>query len=491
VKEVVVIGAGIGGLSAALSLVARGQKVRVLEAHDRPGGKAGVVEIQGIEVDTGPSVLTLPEVFDRLFRLAGSSLSAELELLEPSPAFDYRWPDGTRLKVEVRPEATRAEVRASLGPEAEQELQAFLQYAGEIWATAAPHFVYGPAPTASQMLGLGLGGLKAVGQIDALSTMGRAIEQRVRNPYLRDLLGRYATYNGSDLRAAPATLNCIAHVELNLGAFGVRGGIHQLVEALARRFVALGGVLETGARVERIVVEGKRVVGVALVGGRRVEADQVIANADAAHVFGQLLPGKLGRKLSPNSTPSTSGWTCILKRRRRDGLAAHTVLFPERYRAEFEDLFDHQRPPVDPTVYLCAQERAHQRPGWPEHEPVFVMANAPAQPEFGPTEPFRIEALGAKVLSRLRTAGLYDPELDEVVWSRGPAELAAAFPGSRGGIYGAASNSTFAAFRRPANRIREVPGLYLASGSAHPGGGLPLCALSGQTAADAVLEDAR
>lgn len=376
-KEVVVIGAGIGGLSAALSLVARGQKVRVLEAHDRPGGKAGVVEIQGIEVDTGPSVLTLPEVFDRLFRLAGSSLSAELELLEPSPAFDYRWPDGTRLKVEVRPEATRAEVRASLGPEAEQELQAFLQYAGEIWATAAPHFVYGPAPTASQMLGLGLGGLKAVGQIDALSTMGRAIEQRVRNPYLRDLLGRYATYNGSDLRAAPATLNCIAHVELNLGAFGVRGGIHQLVEALARRFVALGGVLETGARVERIVVEGKRVVGVALVGGRRVEADQVIANADAAHVFGQLLPGKLGRKLSPNSTPSTSGWTCILKRRRRDGLAAHTVLFPERYRAEFEDLFDHQRPPVDPTVYLCAQERAHQRPGWPEHEPVFVMANAP------------------------------------------------------------------------------------------------------------------
>lgn len=95
------------------------------------------------------------------------------------------------------------------------------------------------------------------------------------------------------------------------------------------------------------------------------------------------------------------------------------------------------------------------------------------------------------MLSRLRTAGLYDPELDEVVWSRGPAELAAAFPGSRGGIYGAASNSTFAAFRRPANRIREVPGLYLASGSAHPGGGLPLCALSGQTAADAVLEDAR
>ena len=112
-KEVLVIGAGIGGLSAALSLVARGQKVRVLEAHDRPGGKAGVVELEGVEVDTGPSVLTLPEVFDRLFRLAGSSLSEEVELLEPSPAFDYRWPDGTRLKVEVRPEATRAEVRAS------------------------------------------------------------------------------------------------------------------------------------------------------------------------------------------------------------------------------------------------------------------------------------------------------------------------------------------------------------------------------------------
>jgi phytoene dehydrogenase-like protein len=176
----------------------------------------------------------------------------------------------------------------------------------------------------------------------------------------------------------------------------------------------------------------------------------------------------------------------ILRARRHPDRVGHTVAFPEDYGDEFVDLFDRDRPPVTPAVYLCAQERCHRRPGWEDAEPVFVMANAPAEPLAGGRDPGVAERLREAVLARLARAGLLDPA-DRIVWERPPAGLADAFPGTRGAIYGSASNDAFAAFRRPPNTVRGVPGLYLASGSAHPGGGMPLCALSGLQAADGVL----
>jgi len=166
---------------------------------------------------------------------------------------------------------------------------------------------------------------------------------------------------------------------------------------------------------------------------------------------------------------------------------AHTVLFPEVYLQEFADLFDQERPPRAPTVYLCAQQIAHDRPGWPEHEPVFVMANAPAEPLNG-SDPTQWEILHEEVVRRVVGAGLIDAD-DSVVWERSPSGLARRFPGSRGALYGSSSNDLLAAFRRPPNKLRGVPGVYLASGSAHPGGGMPLCALSGRAAAQAIAWD--
>ena len=183
-----------------------------------------------------------------------------------------------------------------------------------------------------------------------------------------------------------------------------------------------------------------------------------------------------------------SGWTAVLRAARRADRLPHEVLFPADYDAEFADIFDRDRPPAAPTVYLCAQERCHGMSGWADAEPVFVMANAPAEPADRPRPAALWAELESAVEHRIRAAGLWGPG-DSIVWRRTPTELAAGFPGSRGAIYGAASNDRFAAFKRPPNRVRGVPGLYLASGSAHPGGGLPMVALSGLAAADCLSSD--
>lgn len=484
-QRAVVVGAGFGGLSAAIGLAARGWRVTVCERGARSGGKAGVAVIDGVEVDTGPSVLTLPEAFDAVFQRAGTRLADHVGLRAPDPAFRYVYPDGAVVDVRPRADDTVAGVARSLGADAARELSSFLLYARRVWDAAAPHFVLGPSPGFGALLAPGA--LSALLHIDPLRTMKGAIDAQVRSTHLKHLLYRYATYNGSDVRSAPATLNCIAHVELTLGGFGVEGGIHALVRALAGVAERLGVELRHDAHVARILVEGGRTRGVELADGTRIDAEVVVANADVAHVVADLLPNGTRHGLPSPLAPSTSGWTAILRARRAPepsvARVAHTVVFPVDYTAEFADLFDRARPPEDPTIYLCAQEACHGRAGWPDAEPVFVMANAPAGHDGDCAE------LKDRVLARLVASGLAADD-DAVVWERTPAGLAEAFPGSRGSLYGAASNSAFAAFKRPPNRVPGVRGLYLASGSAHPGGGMPLCARSGLAAADAALGDA-
>jgi 1-hydroxycarotenoid 3,4-desaturase len=489
VAEVVVVGAGVGGLSAALALASAGARVTVLEAAPRAGGKMGVEVIDGVEVDTGPSVLTLPRTLDGLLRAAGTSLADELELVEPEPAFRYLYPDGVALDVYPRLEATLASVEAALGARASAELAGFLAHAGRIWEAAAPHFVFGPAPGPASLLRAGPAALALLARVEPFRTLWGSVRRRVRSPHLRWLLARYATYNGSDPRRAPATLSCIAHVELSLGGYGVRGGMYEVVRALLRVLERRGVEVRTGTAAVRIERAGGRVSGVVDAAGRRWAADAVVANGEADAALGPLLGRPLPRRAPPRST---SGWTGILRAARRGDAAArvaHTVLFPASYLEEFEDMFDRGVPPRDPTVYLSAQEACHGRTGWADAEPVFLMANAPAEPADGPRPDAAWEGLREAVLARLDAAGLRAPG-DALVWERTPAGLASRFPGSRGALYGAASNSPLSAFRRPANRVHGVPGLYLASGSAHPGGGVPLCVLSGRRAAAELLADA-
>lgn len=483
--NVVVIGAGVGGLSAALTLSARGVPVTVLELGARPGGKMGCEVVEGVTFDTGPSLLTMPYVLRALLASSGHDFDEHLTLRRLDPAFHYVYPDGVELMVHHRLEDTLSSVRETLGAAAADELSAFVRYAGRIWAASAPSFVFGDAPSLGAVMAMGPSAWLSLRHIDAMRTMWQAICARVRSPHLRTLLARYATYNGSDVRRAPATLNCIVHVELVEGGYGVEGGMHRVAEVLRDLCEAQGVRFEWQTAAERLRLDGRRVVGVETRDGRLLGARAVVSNVDSRHLTRSLLPSS-GRA-AERPAASMSAWNAVIRAGGRPK-APHTVFFPERYEEEFIDIFDRRRTPQTPTLYLCDQSQAHGRSGWSDGtSPLFVMLNAPA---LSHDEALALDwsDTRAEVMGALRRRGVIQAA-DSIVWERSPWSLSQRFPGSLGSLYGAASNSMWSAFKRPPNRWSGLDGLYLASGSAHPGGGVPLCLLSGMAASRALVED--
>lgn len=481
---VAVVGAGLGGLAAAIRCAAAGHRVTVFEAADTPGGKAGEAHVGDFAFDTGPSLITMPDVLDDLFAAAGTTAAAAGVVLRPlNPAFVYHDADGTTLVLPPGARPALEAVNHTLGAAAHAEMERFLAYAAGIWNAAAPAFVYGAAPTPGRLLGLGPRVWAGVANIDAMRTMKAAIDAYVRTPLLRRLLYRFATYNGSDYRRAPATLNCIAHVEIAGGGLGVEGGVYAVVRALERTARATGVEIVTGARVTRIQTNRRRVVHTT---AGAFACDAVVCNADPAHTAGDLLVDA-PKAVTPAEPPSMSGLCMVFRAARRPDRPAHTVWFPADYEAEFRWVFDGDRPPRVPAVYVCAQGAAHGR-GDARHEPLFVMVNAPPEPAGGRSDDGVYAALADRVEATLRANGTLAPD-DTRVWLRTPAQLAERFAGSRGAIYGGSSNSMFAAFARPPNRVAGAPGVYLACGGAHPGGGVPMVLLSGRAAAAALMDD--
>ena len=487
-RTAVIVGAGMGGLSAAVELSGRsGWDVTVLEAASEPGGKVGVEEHDGVEFGTGPSLLTLVSMVNELSAGQGRSLASELELLRPSPATRYLFADGSSFDVGTSPQQTRENIRRAFGGQAAREFDDFLGYCRRIWEAAAPHFVKAPAPTVLSAMRWGLTAMRDFLAIDSTKTMEEVVEAKISDGRLRDVFLRYATFNGSDPRRAPATLLCIAWVDLGLGVRGVRGGMYELVRAMEQMARDGGGELVYDRPVTAIRPCGDG-YDVCWQGGS-TRADAVIVNADVRHFVDGLWDSTVDHGISVAGRSSTSGWTAVIRARRRPNRRrpAHTVVFPERdYLLEFHDLFDKESAPEEPTIYLCAPEKAHKTDGWQNHEPLFAMINAPAVADEKSGVDWKIRE--EQVMRRLRHRGLVS-DGDRIIWRRTPAQLARRFPDTGGSIYGAASNSRLAAFRRPPNRAPGVEGLYFASGSVHPGGGVPLAIESGRRAAGELLED--
>lgn len=488
-SRIVVVGAGLGGLAAAARLAAAGHEVTVCEQASTVGGKLGLLEKvtpHGVfRFDTGPSILTMPEVFDELFRDTGAPLPSVLDLVPLDPIARYRFADGTRLDSTSDLELFCARLDAALGPGTGADWRRFTRRAEQIWQAVREPFLMSAVENVGSLArhATRLRDLLTVAPGRSLRWLGNRL---LRDARLRTLLDRYATYTGSDPRRAPAALAVVPYVEQTFGAWYVRRGLRTLADALLDRVTSLGATVRTGTEVTAVETSGQRVSGVRLAGGSRLPADVVVANADASQVYAELLPQRRLARRVERAVPSLSAFVVLLGvRGRTPNAAQHNVLFPSDYDAEFDSIFaEHAAPVADPALYVSIPDDTAVRPEG--YEAWFVLVNAPRH-GYGPgaidwDSPGLAESYADRLLGLLARRGL--PVADRMVFREilTPADLERRTWAPGGAIYGTSSNGMRSAFLRPANRS-PVRGLFLVGGSSHPGGGLPLVALSARIVA--------
>jgi len=486
VPRVVVIGAGIGGLAAALLLSARGLSVVVLDRAGI-GGKIRTLAAAGAPVDSGPTVFTMRWVFDELLAEAGVRLDDVLTLRPLQVLARHAWNGTERLDLFADERHTADAIGAFAGPREADGYRAFCDRARRIYATLETAFIRSPAPTPLSLARkAGLGGLGNLLGVSPFTSLWRALKDNFRDPRLLQLFGRYATYCGASPFDAPATLMLIAHVEQR-GVWSVEGGMAALPATLARLAENAGALIRTGAEARAIETHNGRVAGVALADGERIEAESVICNADiravAAGLFGadaaRAVPSQRDAALSLSALTWSMHATA-------EGfpLSRHNVFFAPEYAAEFADIFARSRLPGDPTIYVCAQDRDGGAPAPEGRERIFCLVNAPPRPIPAP----EIVQCERTTFARLQRAGLRLTTPPEAMRRTTPADFADMFPETQGALYGRALHGWAESFKRPASRTK-LPGLYLAGGSVHPGPGVPMAALSGRMAAESLLAD--
>lgn len=490
-SSAIVIGAGIGGLAAAADLARRGLAVTVLERAKRPGGKMREIDIDGHSIDSGPTVFTMPWVFEELFADAGSDIREHLRLMPAEVLARHAWRDGGKLDLFADIDRSAAAVAALSGPDEAARYRAFCKQARDVYTTLYEPFIKSQRPGVGSLIAAnGLRGLTDLWRIRPFESLWRQLGRCFRDRRLRNLFARYATYCGSSPLQAPATLMLIAHVERS-GVCRIEGGMQRLAEAIATLIERIGGRIHYETTVDDIKCRDGRVIGVSLATGETLPAEVVVANTDVAGIrkglLGRSAAWAVPAERSAERSLSAVTWS-LLGRTAGFDLAHHNVFFPEDYPREFEEIFEQRRLPTRPAVYVCAQDRVSANESGSGRERLFLIANAPPTGDRVDYDRRRIEALEAAVFELLEACGLRIDCRPEHRVVTTPADFEARFPGTGGALYGAAAHGWRASFTRPGARS-QLRGLYLAGGSVHPGAGIPMVAISGRLAAEAAAAD--
>ncbi len=483
-KTIGIIGAGIGGLTAAARLAADGHSVSLWEKNGRPGGKMNEVRESGFRFDTGPSLLTMPHVVRELFEYCGRNADDYIELVPVNPLCRYNWQDGTQFDCSTDLQHTLAQIQ-EFAPEDTEEYIKFLGYTADLYQKTAGTFIMNPLQTIKDLRSLKK---SDIFKIDAFPTVSTRVDRCFTSPYLRQVFKRFATYNGSSPYLAPATINVIAYVELCLGGYYLKGGLYQLATALEKLCTELGVDIVYDTEIRSIITENKTAKGVRFEDGSRTETDVVFSNSDATHTYLQLLDEnnlkyKQQQKIQ-YIEPSCSGFVMMLGTSVRfEKLVHHNIFFSKDYEKEFTEIFHRKVLPEDPTIYIADTsytDAGHAPEGGSN---LFILVNAPYLTEKLSWNEQKCLEYGDIIINKLEQQGLDGlREHIEVRKHITPQDFYDLYRSNKGSIYGTSSNQQLSAFMRPRNKSPYIRNLYLAGGSTHPGGGIPLVMMSARHA---------
>lgn len=489
--KIVVIGAGMGGMTSAARLARGGHEVALYEASDQFGGKCRTEWIGRVAFDTGPSLLTLPAVYKDFFQRTGKPMGLVCPIETVNPAFDYRFADESRVKfANLSRKETLDAIAESFGEQASAQWDQLMRRAEAMWDVSRGPFIESELKSPLSLLKR-ITFFRDLLIIAPWKSLRKHADEILKDQHLRFIMDRYATYSGSDPRRAPAVLSTIAFVEESFGAWHVKGGLGNLALEVHKRANDVGVTFHLNSPVAQINTVNGKATGIVLASGERVDADVVIANADASLVYNKLISGN-NRVLKPvrrniaKADVSVAGFSLLLGMRKdvNDGMNHHTVLFPKDYDAEFDAIFRDRKPVARPTIYICAPKdplmsKDENLEGW------FVLVNAPTHGSFDWSDEDFNQKYANQIIDQIEEQGIAIRSRLETMTVRTPADLESQVLAPGGAIYGTSSNGARAAFLRAKNRS-PIKGLYLVGGSAHPGGGLPLVGISADLVSQAI-----
>lgn len=478
-KKVIVIGAGVGGLATAIRLARRGFEVEVYEAQAQAGGKAHRIRYNDFSWGFGPSLFTMPHLLDDLFELCGKRPSDYYSYIKLDPICRYFFSDGTRLDAHADNEKMANELEQKLGEPKENTLQYF-RHVNHVFDVTKDIFLQKPISKLSTYLNWGIfrsiANLPFIGIFD---TMFKANAKRFKDQRTVQLFNRYATYNGSNPYIAPATLNVIAAPEYGQGGFILKGGMPVLSESMYKLATELGVVFHFNQKVERILVNNGKATGV-VVNGKELGADIVVSNMDVMYSYKELLkeavrPAKI---LDQERSTSAAIFYWAMDRSFPE-LDCHNIFFSKDYKTEFETMERGKKISDDPTIYVFISKKYN-----PEHAPEgcenwFVLINVPYND--GQDWDAMLENTKSNIVKRIsKELGVNVAEHIVHEERNDPRTIESKTWSFKGALYGNSSNNKYAAFLRHANYSNHIKDLYFCGGSVHPGGGVPLCLLSGK-----------
>ncbi len=482
-NQILVIGAGLGGLSTAIRLAAAGHAVRVFEAAEAPGGKMRQVPSAAGPVDAGPTVLTMKPVFDALFAEAGTRLEERLDIVRLPELARHFWQDGSTLDLFADAEASAAAIADFAGRREADAFRAFNARATRLFEAFDAPMMQSSEPSMAELIKTVLAQPRLMADMAPGRSLAGMLKGAFKDKRLRQLFGRYSTYVGGHPGQTPALLSLIWRAEAK-GVWAVKGGMHGLARAMAKLAQDLGVDIRYRAPVGRLEVQGGKVTGLQLETGERVPGRAVVFNGDPRALRQGLLGGAITHAVPETAVAERSlsarVWTFAAAPTGPE-LAYHNVFFGNDPKTEFGPIARGAMP-NDPTHYICAQDRIGPRDALERFQ---IIINAAPQEHDKREE---LDRCRIQTFQSLERFGLRFSPAPDIETLTGPGQFHRLFPASVGSLYGLSPHGTMAALKRPRART-AIPGLYLAGGGAHPGAGIAMVTLSGAHAAAVMSAD--
>ncbi|WP_299258693.1 1-hydroxycarotenoid 3,4-desaturase CrtD [uncultured Aquimarina sp.] len=487
-KKVIIIGSGIAGLAAAIRLRNQSFDVEVYETNTYPGGKLTEVHTDGYRFDCGPSLFTMPQFVTELFTNAKKKATDYFEYAKKELVCNYFYEDGTRFSAFADTKKFANEAEKVFDVE-ETEILGYFNNSKLKYDLTSSLFLEKSLHKLTTYLSFDT--IKAIVRINSLginTSLHNLNSSSFKDPKLVQFFDRFATYNGSSPYLTPGIMSMIPHLEQHYGTFFPKGGMHSITKSLYQLALDLGVVFHFESKVDQIVVKKKSATGI-IVDNKYLEADIVISNMDVVPTYRKLLPDQKPPEKTLKQPRSSSALIFYWGIKKEfPELDLHNIFFSKNYKEEFQDIFKKKQVSNDPTVYINITSKNESNDAPKGCENWFVMINVPGNE--GQDWDKIIKQSRKNILDKLseilhsNIEGLIQTE--QILDPRSIEHNTQSYQGS---LYGSSSNNKYAAFLRHPNFSKNIKNLYFCGGSVHPGGGIPLCLLSGKIVSELIQKD--